>query len=243
MNRKTDWEVAWNSYRKIDVRSRDDLFFQVGKTIGGKKIADDIFELIVNKITHYLNIGAGDVVYDLCCGNGLVTHELSRYAAKVVGIDFSTHLIDAARKHRSAPNVTYLIGEVSSVLDREVLQECMSPKFLLGDALGYFTVSSFEKLVHIIEAKTADAMLPLKLLVTGVPDDALKWNFYNTEERRIEYLKQKDDDFNGCIGRWWRREELADIAEKHGLTIEFHDTDPAESIFRFDCLVQTAPRA
>lgn len=240
MKNKTNWRKTWNSYRKVAVESRDDLFFQVGKTVEGKKIPDKVFNLIVDKIIRYLNIGKKDVLYDLCCGNGLVTYELSKHVAKVTGIDFSEHLIEAAKMHRAAPNINYYFGEVNSALRQEVLLAESSVKFLLGDALGYFDVASFENLVGTLYAKTVGAMLPLELLVTGVPDDNLKWNFYNTEERQIEYLKQKEGDFNGCIGRWWGRDELKNIVEKYALKITFFEQDPAESTFRFDFLIKAA---
>jgi hypothetical protein len=40
--------------------------------------------------------------------------------------------------------------------------------------LGDFDVSSFEDLLHILHAKTADAMLPRKLLVTATSGHSLQ---------------------------------------------------------------------
>lgn len=92
MKLKIDLREARNSYRKVDVRSRADLFFQVGKTIGGKKIPETVFDLIVAEINRYLDIGKDDVLYDLCCDNGSVTYELSRHVTRIIGMDFPEHL-------------------------------------------------------------------------------------------------------------------------------------------------------
>ena len=88
-----NWHEYWNHAPQVFER---DPLRQVGKTVGGQPIDRDQLPVVVDSIVEQLNIGAGDTVLDLCCGNGILTYALARYCARIRGIDFSPPLIETA---------------------------------------------------------------------------------------------------------------------------------------------------
>ena len=59
---------------------------------------------------------AGDTALDLCCGTGKLAHELLPYVSpggRVVGIDFSSRMIEIAR--RLEPGIEFVVGDAGSL--------------------------------------------------------------------------------------------------------------------------------
>ena len=54
------------------------------------------------------------LVLDLCCGTGALTRDAARKVPKgrVVGVDFTPQMLEVAKQHTTAPNVTYVEGDV-----------------------------------------------------------------------------------------------------------------------------------
>jgi demethylmenaquinone methyltransferase/2-methoxy-6-polyprenyl-1,4-benzoquinol methylase len=58
----------------------------------------------------------GDTALDLCCGTGKLAHELLPYvrpAGRVIGIDFSSRMLELAR--RLEPGIEFVLGDASSL--------------------------------------------------------------------------------------------------------------------------------
>jgi len=72
---------------------------------------NDFVELLIWPPTErFLEIGVGDRILDVACGNGLSSRKLAGLGAKVVAIDFSEEMIDRARS-RAEPGegVEYIV--------------------------------------------------------------------------------------------------------------------------------------
>ncbi|MFN0140821.1 MAG: class I SAM-dependent methyltransferase [Pyrinomonadaceae bacterium] len=65
------------------------------------------------------HILANGSVIDVGCGVGRWCRIASKYADKVVGIDYSQSLIDEARRRTQKENVTFLVGDVTTDLKNE----------------------------------------------------------------------------------------------------------------------------
>lgn len=63
-----------------------------------------------------------ELVVDLGCGTGLSTRPWSNYSKRVLGIDSSLDMLDVARKHTSADNISYVLGfgEKTGLEDKSV---------------------------------------------------------------------------------------------------------------------------
>lgn len=60
-----------------------------------------------------------DSVVDIGCGIGAVAYDVSKVAAKVVGIDLNAESIKTARARYQSPNLTFRVGDVLATLPEE----------------------------------------------------------------------------------------------------------------------------
>jgi ubiquinone/menaquinone biosynthesis C-methylase UbiE len=68
--------------------------------------------VIIPGALRLLGPAGGLRIIDIACGQGVFCRELARQgAAAVLGVDASSRLIDAARRHGSAPGVRYAVGD------------------------------------------------------------------------------------------------------------------------------------
>jgi SAM-dependent methyltransferase len=187
---KTDWEEFWQEYRNIIPQSEDDLFYQVGKTIQGKPVSYEICNITIQRIKELLLLDKNDHLLELCCGNGLVTFELASLVKSITAIDFSVHLIDAAKKNKQLPNVTYLYGDVKKPLINFLNESIKYTKILMGVALAYFYPDELRTILKniIIQSKESH----FQALFTDVPSKELIRSYYNTPERWKTYCSNQN---------------------------------------------------
>lgn len=236
------WQSFWDHYRNTDARTEDELFVQVGKTISRQPIPRDMFESMVERIIGSLQLGTSDYMLDMCCGNGLISFELGQVAGHVTGVDFAEHMIRSATKFKTRPNIDYLVGDVSlpiaDMLGRAITDEASMPcKYLMNDALAYFEPTTLDTIIGNICA--ARSSQPFRLLLTGIPNTALKWNFYNTPERKRRHSKslRTGDATNDGLGRWWDATEIESICNQRGLDVSIENQPHAISNYRMDALI------
>ncbi len=231
------WKDYWNKYRLRQANSMDDLYFQVGKTIDKKPISHESFMIMIEGVHKKLALGKEDTVIDLCCGNGLVTYELSSEVKEIFAVDFAKHLIDTARQLRSSPNIAYFQNDAIFVL-REVLSKnnSKSIKILMHDSLAYFEPQDLNEILAAIQefgkGKT------VSLFMTGIPDDERKWSFYDTPERRQRYLENTDKTANDGMGRWWRKNEIAEICARYPVRFSIEDQLHVLSKYRMNLFIE-----
>ena len=109
-------------------------------------------------------------------------------------------------------------------------------KYLMNFSLGYFVMEDLEKMLKYIILISAKKFC---FLLTETPDDSLKWNFYNTEERKNKYYENiaNDDTSNAGIGKWWNRNEIISICEALNLKCEFYSPDLQLSNYKMDIMI------
>lgn len=230
------WRAFWRGYRAEEATSEADLFVQVGKTVQRQPVPAPVFEAMVRQVVEGLALAPGDRLVDLCCGNGLVTHAVARCVDEVLAIDFAEHLIDAARRFKAAPNITYVVGDVETAL-REAIEHAPD-KVLMNDSLGYFTPESFGRVLDTL-LDLADGR-PLQMMVTGIPSHEHRWAFYDTPERQARYLELEragDGTFDG-MGRWWTADELDGVGRARGFETRVERQPAALSAYRVNAYFQ-----
>ncbi|MBD9470567.1 class I SAM-dependent methyltransferase [Pseudoxanthomonas sp. PXM01] len=236
------WKSFWDGYRTGEARSESDLFVQVGKTVARQRIPIGVFARMVERVVERLEIGSADHVLDMCCGNGLISYELAMTAGYVTAVDFAEHLIGAARIFKASPNIDYRVGDVTLPVARLIGDTADSglpepEKFLMNDALAYFEPESLDTILGNI--LVARGKKPFSFYLTGIPNAALKWNFYDTDERRRSHLEnvRNGDITNEGIGRWWSAAEIEEICKKRGLLVSIEDQPLPLSNYRMDALI------
>jgi len=236
-----NWQEYWdefllNRYGKEEVKTEDDLYFQVARTVNRKPVEKQVIDEIILQIIDNLSLTPDDILVDFCCGNGLFTYELKDKVKHITGVDFSQKIIDTANKYKSAPNITYCLGSaVDYMKTHKETMELRPNKYLMNESLAYFTPDDFEKML----ANVIDASGDFKFLIRGVPNDLLKWNYYNTEERKIFYegLLAKGDLTNDGLGRWWLPNEIGAICNRLNLKYSIYNQELPVSDYRMDVLI------
>lgn len=231
-----NWKEFWAEYRRIESIDEKDLFFQVGKTINKKIIPEVIFKEMIQDIIDKLVLSDTDVLLELCCGNGLLTLPLAQATQKVYAFDFTLHLIDAATRFKQAENIVYNIGDATTNFFECFKFDQYPNKYLMNDSLAYFTPLELDKIIERLLAYSQNFMF----YITGIPSDALKWNFYDTEERRKFYYDNLNKSgANHGMGRWWHIEEIKDIADKYALDLLIFNQPAHISNYRINALLKT----
>jgi len=84
--------------------------------------------------------GANEQALDICCGTGDLALLLAERGARVLGVDFSEHMLDIARKRKSSPDSATAQNRDSVQAPRSCL-----PRFVQADALRLpFPDNSFD---------------------------------------------------------------------------------------------------
>jgi SAM-dependent methyltransferase len=80
-----------------------DFQSQVMRTPHGKPVGHEQIALMVDGIGKGLDIGAQDLLLDLCCGNGAITDPIFARCRGGVGVDFTPYLIEVAKANFERP--------------------------------------------------------------------------------------------------------------------------------------------
>ena len=226
-----DWYEYWNT--APGKAGERDFLKQVGRTVNGKPIPEGNVNLIVADVVSKLNLQETDSLLDLCCGNGLITAQLSPYCRHITAVDFSEQLIGIANHYFKCPNITYAIADVRQLPEKL----CKKPvtKILMNCGIQHFAVNDVYQLFKNLKKKQSDRV---PIFLTSIPDKGRLWNFYNTPERRDEYHRRIHDGTE-AIGTWWYQAEFADMASSCGYTAECFQQNPDldTAHYRFDALL------
>src|SRR5262249_42651214 len=84
------------------------------------------------------------------------------------------------------------------------------------EALQYFRAEDLELILRLARKVLSHDGL---VLLGSIPDAEKLWSFYNTPERKAEYLRRIAEGTEG-IGTWWNKQQLREIVEKEGFSVE-----------------------
>lgn len=227
-----DWKKHWE---ETPLQYDEERFLeQVGKTVNKKPISRKQFEKIVACIRENLDIKPDDDLLDLCCGNGIITWSIAAHCKSIIGVDYSSKLLDIARRYHTKEGIEYINGDIRDA--GVLLKGKVFGKAYMYEALQHF---SPEDLPTILDNLRNLLKRPFFFLAGSVPDNERKWDFYDTEERRKEY-KLRVKAGNEAIGTWWEKPVIREICEKRGLEVEFFPQDKTlhTAHYRFDMLIR-----
>ena len=221
-----------NHYEKSAAEFVSQPLKQVGKTVHGVDVSPEQVQLIVKNIARVLDLNASDTLVDLCCGNGVLTTQLARMSGMVIGVDFSSGLLEAARSNSASANIEYSQMDVTdlseSIIDR-------ASKYSMYGALQHLSSDDFDGLLSRIGGRRG----ALKLLVGGVPDLSCLRCFYVSDEN-YRFYQEREKSGNPHLGRWWTQDELAQAAARNGYIVTIIPQPPGlyTSHYRFDALFE-----
>ena len=235
-----DWRKFFSEYRITQITSDEDLLYQVGYTVNGRPIRNDQFQAMIEDIRQALGITGTDVCLDLCCGNGLLSFEIARYAKAVYGFDFSEPYIANALQHKKLPNIHYGVADVKRIGEILNQQKLLFSKALMYYSLAYFTV---DDLGPLLQSLRSHALPGAQVLFGSIPDERRKFKYYNTLRRRLDYLwNVRCRGKESGIGNWWQQETIQKVSENFGFQCRILKQNPVlhTAHYRFDAVLTIA---
>lgn len=204
-----DWQAFWDKKAL-----HEDPHVQVARTREGKQSDEKELKKIASYIKERLELSQKDKLLDLCCGNGILSKELSPYVDELMGVDFSEPHIEFARKQFIAPNIMFLKGDATKLTS---FTEKHFDKINLYFSFQYFDTY---KLGELVVKEMAARLKPGgKILIGDVPDKERLAVFYPKPMDRFRYhlarIRGRDQ-----MGKFWSEAEMQKIAAASGLQIQ-----------------------
>ena len=203
-----DWQAFWDKKAL-----HEDPHAQVARTKGRRQSDKQELAKIATYIKEKLELSREERLLDLCCGNGMLSKELSPYVKELMGIDFSEPQIEIARQQFIAPNILFLRGDATQL---SLVTEKPFDKINLYFSFQYFDTYKLGELVVKEMAERLNA--GGKILIGDVPDKERLTVFYPRLMDRIRYhlarIRGRDQ-----MGKFWSEAEMKKIAVSCGLRI------------------------
>jgi len=221
-----DWKKYWDTNASFNA---DNEISQVQR----KDIESTL--LTVNRILKILEITRVDDVLDLCCGNGIITQQISKKSNRIVGVDHSKVLIDVALKKHNELNISYIVGDclkLSDIIDNQKFN-----KAYLQFSFQYFDKK--RKGEQVIREMVKCLKPNSKIFIGDIPNQDKFDAFYNTPIKKARFYKDRLLNKNQ-MGKFWEVAELDAICKKlevKGTYIEQSKQLPY-SHYRFDYLIE-----
>lgn len=208
---------------------------QVGHTIAGKPYSEKVFNELITGIKRSLALHQKDTVLDLCCGNGIITAQLSPHCKTMVGVDFSIPLIGIANQVHKPTNISYYI------LDAMKIEELKAPecghfnKILMYGALQHFQKKDLKP---ILEKVFKLSTPKYRMLIGGIPDIRRRSQFLDSFNKKAQFAIHKLLG-RDRIGAWWNPDELKQTCYSMGLMCVVIDKSHGRpgAHYRFDAII------
>lgn len=192
----------------------DAFWAQVKRTVHGRPVSEEQIEWIVGEIKRQLTLAPEDVVLDLACGNGALSHRLVDTCKALVGVDISEYLIEVANTHfAEAPRVTFTAAGAAQYL-AAVPDPQRFTKVLCYGSFAYFSEDDAHTALRALYERFANVR---SVFIGNLPDRDRAAAFYAAREPEPGEL----DDPRAQIGIWRTREAFAKMAADAGWHAQF----------------------
>lgn len=210
----------------------DDFLGQARRTVRGVPLSDDQLQMITEAIDSGLGLKRSDVVLELTCGNGALSHHLFGSCKEYVGVDISEYLISIARKNFEVlPSHRYVVQDAAQYLRTEPNPSRFS-KVLCYAGFQYFPAAQAAEVLNSIYQRFTNVRT---VFMGNLPDKDHAGEFYKTRQPSAEELS----DCCTAIGVWRTRSEVAELAAAAGWKSRFSTMPSAfyASYYRYDVLL------
>jgi SAM-dependent methyltransferase len=209
-----------------------DFWRQVRRTVNGEPVDDGQIELIVESIRENLELQAFDVVADIACGNGALSHYLFPSCASLYGTDRSEYLIDVALSNFARPPAyCFAVADAGSFASDEQKPERFTKALCYG-SFSYFPPVTARTLLAGLARRFPNLE---RVLVGNLPDRERSANAFPVAPDP-EHL----EDYDSPIGVWRSEEQMASLAAECGWRARFTRMPSAfyASHYRYDAVLE-----
>ena len=222
----------WEKYYMNDlVVGNENPQKNIGRTKSGSPITGEVWKQSIQYIKSQIGLKITDDILEVCCGNGMVIGELSKYCNSAKGIDFSEKLIN--QLNENYPNVS---SHLENVLDYNYKSKSYD-KVLL-----YFSAQHFDEtdLLELIQKMLYTTKKNGSILIGDIPDESEKWNYISEPNHKVDYFDRISEG-EPMIGKWYSKDWF--LALKHYLrNVDVEIIEQPDfminSDWRFDVLIK-----
>ncbi len=195
--------MPWIDYdQHARTRPRDDLWGQVRRTVRGRPVPDAQIDMIVAAIHRQLRLETDDVLLDLACGNGALSHRLHPHCAASLGVDVSDYLIGIAAERFASAQHQFCIADAADYAEQEP-QPGRFTKALCYGSLAYLEDGCLARLLLALGDRFPRVS---RMLLGNLPDPARATSFF--PDGTTPDLREARSD----IGVWRDAAEIARMA-------------------------------
>ena len=213
-----------------------DYWSQVGRIVAGKPVGEDQIQLIVDSILRGLEIGEGDLLLDLCCGNGALTDRIFDRCRGGFGVDYSPPLIEVAKRDFERPGEReYRLQDVMEFLETAEVTEKFNKALCYG-SLTYLSLEAAQRFLVLVRERFPKVE---RLMFGNLPDRTKARKFLGPL-----YREGIEDDPNSAIGIWRTEEEFVALAEQTGWSCAISRQAPPffAANYRYDAVLTPLSR-
>lgn len=230
---------AERSYPTVDYDAHartcepDAFWAQVKRTVHGKPVSEEQIEWIVGEIKRQLVLAPEDVVLDLACGNGALSHRLLDACSGLVGVDISEYLIEVANRHFAVPPRVMFAADGAAQYVARAADPHRFTKVLCYGSFAYFSEDDAYSTLRVLSERFKNVQ---SVFIGNLPDRDRAAAFYAPREPQAGEL----DDPRAQIGIWRTREAFAEMAAAAGWDAHF-STMPGGFFsvhYRYDVLLR-----
>jgi len=131
----SDLEVRHHKGEVFMMEEMEDLKFKIGPKSFFQTNRDQALKLY-NTAKDFAGLTGNEIVYDLYTGTGTIAAFVSRYAKKVVGIEYVAPAIRDAKENSALNNITnteFFAGDILRILNDEFIKEHGKPDVIITD--------------------------------------------------------------------------------------------------------------
>jgi cyclopropane fatty-acyl-phospholipid synthase-like methyltransferase len=210
----------------------NDLWTQVKRTVNGKPLPPEQITLIIDTVASLLELSAPDILLDLCCGNGALTHHWFKACAGGVGVDASPYLIGIANKRfASEPAARFVVAEALAHIRDPAARTDFSKTVCYG-SLQYFSRSRAGELLSALRNHYAYLR---RVVVGNIPDRDRAERFF-TEGLPDEPVLTSP---SSPVGVWYTTQDFSMLAAQAGWHCRIHRMPAGfhAAHYRFDAIL------
>jgi len=225
-----NWKQFWEKQSK-----HANLLQQVGRKGGLAQQPESFLKEYAAYIANQLQLNKNDVLLDVCCGNGLLTHYLAKYCNSTLGLDFSEAHIEYAHKYYANETVQFMYADALNLAQTAL--ERNFTKATLCFSFQYF--ETVQQGLQVMRGMVQHGVT--HILITDIPDRRRFFAYYNSPIKLLRLMKQMLLQQND-MGKFWSATELNWITKQldaNGTKIIQPDTFPYAH-YRMDYLINTS---